>query len=99
MPGSRCIPTTTLIEGMKTWVVGTLPDLNQAAYHENLSYEELAAICNAALLTQAPSVTALVPAQAMQVLILLGLCGSSIERHAQQQTLRRGLAMVAQSAR
>jgi hypothetical protein len=33
----------------------------------------------------------------MQVLILLGLCGSSMERHAQQQMLRRALAMGAQS--
>jgi hypothetical protein len=46
----RGASVTTLIEGMKTWVVGTLPALNQAAYHGSLSYEALAAICNDALL-------------------------------------------------
>jgi hypothetical protein len=94
----RGASVTTLIEGMKTWVVGTLPALNQAAYHGSLSYEALAAICNDALLPQAPPVEALNPEQAMQVLMLLGLCGSSIERHAQQQTLRRALAMMAPPA-
>ena len=94
----RGASVTTVIEGMKTWVVGTLPALNQAAYHGSLSYEALAALCNDELLPQAPPVEALTPAQAMQVLMLLGLCGSSIERHAQQQTLRRALTRVAPPA-
>ena len=94
----RGASVTTLIEGMKTWVVGTLPALNQAAYHGSLSYEALAARCNDELLPQAPPVEELKPAHAMQVLMLLGLCGSSIERHAQQQTLRRALAIVAPPA-
>jgi hypothetical protein len=94
----RDASVTTLIEGMKTWVVGTLPALNQAAYNGSLSYEALAALCNDELLSQAPPVEDVNPEQAMQVLMLLGLCGSSIERHAQQQTLRRALAIVAPSA-
>jgi len=94
----RGASVTTVIEGMKTWVVGILPALNQAAYHGSLSYEALAALCNDELLPQAPPVEALTPAQAMQVLMLLGLCGSSIERHAQQQTLRRALTRVAPPA-
>jgi len=94
----RGASVTTVIEGMKTWVVGILPALNQAAYHGSLSYEALAALCNDELLPEAPPVEALTPAQAMQVLMLLGLCGSSIERHAQQQTLRRALTRVAPPA-
>jgi hypothetical protein len=89
---------TTLIEGMKTWVVGKLPALNHDAYSGNLSYETMATICNDEVLNLAPKVEELNPEHAMQVLMLFGMCGSSIERHAQQQTLRRAQAAVAQPA-
>jgi hypothetical protein len=89
---------TTLIGGMKTWVVGKLPDLNHEAYSGHLSYEAMAALLNDEVLHRAPPVEELNPEQAMQVLMLLGMCGSPIERHAQQQTLRRELAAVEQQA-
>lgn len=81
---------TATIAAMKNWVEATLPRLNQAAYDGDLLAEELAARMNRSLLSYAPHVRELSLHEARQMLVILGLCGSSIERHAQQQAVRGG---------
>jgi hypothetical protein len=82
--------TDSTIGWMKAWLEQRLPGLNELAFNESLRVESLAAILSADLLSQLPPTAALNPRQAWQVLMMLGCCGSSVERHAQQACVRRG---------
>lgn len=86
-PGQRNVAT---IATMKNWAETTLPRLNQAAYEGDLPAEELAARINRGLLSYAPAAHQLSLREARQMLVILGFCGSSVERHAQQQAVRCG---------
>jgi hypothetical protein len=80
---------------MKAWVQEHLPELNELAFNGSLRAEDLAAILSSKLLTRLPPARMLNTRQAWQVLIVLGCCGSSVERHAQQACVRRGKTAAA----
>jgi len=73
---------------MKDWTVAHLPSLNEDVYRRGLPIPAMAAILNERLLYKAPGPEALPRLQAMQLLMILGVVGSSVERHAQQATRR-----------
>ena len=78
------------LDSLGTWLQQRLPALNDLVFNNKLSAESLAAILSSELLTQLPPAAALDTRQAWQVLMILGCCGSSVERHAQQACVRRG---------
>jgi hypothetical protein len=80
---------STWIAGAKAWVLERLPALNRSAYGGHMTDGELACLVNE-VLRGAPPPRDLGGRQAMQALMLLGVCGSSVERHAQQARRRAG---------
>jgi hypothetical protein len=83
---------------MKSWALEHLPRLNGKALTGDLSYRRMAIVLNDALLSRTPRVATLSDEEALQMLVILGIIGSSVERHAQQQFIlmrkisRRGSA-------
>ena len=86
--------TGATIGRVKTWLQRRLPQLNELARTGVLRAESLAAILSSEVLSQLPPADALNTSQAWQVLTILGCCGSSVERHAQQDCVRRGLTAI-----
>jgi len=89
----------------KAWAQDRLPELNRSAYAGLLTPGEVAAAVND-LLRSAPPPGRLDDRRALQALMILGVCGSSVERHAQQTQQRadepvtpgRGLALLRAAA-
>lgn len=80
---------STWIDGARAWVLERLPALNRSAYGGQTTVDEIACLANE-VLRSAPPPRDLGGRQAMQALMLLGVCGSSVERHAQQARRRAG---------
>jgi hypothetical protein len=78
---------THAIEAMKDWVVAQLPRLNRNA-RCGMPVGGMIRVLNRELLAGAPPRCTLTDSTSMQVLSILGLVGSSVERHAQQAAIR-----------
>jgi hypothetical protein len=74
---------------MKSWALEHLPRLNAKALTGDLSYRRMAIVLNEALLSRTPRVATLSDEEALQMLVILGIIGSSVERHAQQQFIKQ----------
>src|SRR3712207_4733452 len=74
---------------MKSWALEHLPRLNAEALTGDLSYRQMAIVLNDALLSRTPRVETLSDEEALQMLVILGIIGSSVERHAQQQCIKQ----------
>jgi len=79
--------TSLWIDAAKAWARDRLPELNDRAYCGRMTADELACLVNK-LLSGAPLPRDFDDRQAMQALMILGVCGSSVERHAQQSQHR-----------
>lgn len=75
------------IDAAKAWARDRLPELNDSAYGGRMTADELAGLVNK-LLSGAPLPRDFDGRQAMQALMILGVCGSSVERHTQQSQHR-----------
>lgn len=82
------------IHAAKAWVGDCLPGLNRSACSGQTTADEIASLVNE-LLRSAPPPHELDDRQAMQALMILGVCGSSVERHAQQAQHRAGEPVTA----
>lgn len=77
------------IDVAKAWACDRLPALNSSAYSGGTTADEMACLVNE-LLERAPEPRDFDDRQAMQALMILGVCGSSVERHTQQSQQRAG---------
>ncbi|MBD6618462.1 hypothetical protein FNW02_22205 [Komarekiella sp. 'clone 1'] len=82
------------INTMIKWVLEKLPLLNEEVYAEKQSPQELAIILNNNILNIAPYPENVNPDDAKKLLVILGIFGSSIERHTQQCFIKKELKAV-----
>lgn len=75
------------ISTLKNWVLTELPILNKQSLDGELSYIDFGKIITQDVLSNLPMVDELHQSQLRSMLTLMGMIGSSIERHAQQQSL------------
>lgn len=77
------------------WISIKLPGLNQKAYQQEITVEDFVAIAHREVLNKLPNIDeSLSQTEAKSLLSALGLLGSSVERHAQQNFIRRQLTLV-----
>lgn len=80
------------INRFKSWVIKHLTTLNFQVFHLQLDPQIMAERINHDCLDQLPSPQSITEQEAIQLIILLGMIGSSIERHTQQQGLTQSEA-------
>ena len=88
-PEGNRVAAPAWIEMAKAWVRDCLPALNSSACSGRTTSDEVIRLVNG-LLRGAPPPREFADRQAMQALMILGVCGSSVERHAQQSQRRAG---------
>lgn len=76
-----------VVDRLKSWARDRLPYLNDAALRGELSYEAFGDIATREVLVDLPTIERLDEDVIRPMLTVLGMLGSAIERHAQQQTL------------
>lgn len=75
------------IESLRAWTLDHLPQLNARALAGELAAADLAALISREALASPPDPQQLGAGDALRLLLVLGLLGSSVERHAQQQSV------------
>jgi len=91
-------------DSLKQWIVCEFYPMNARALREELTPEEMASLVNHHALMELPAIDTLNTREAWQILTLLGILATSVERHTQQAVRRqstaqevipgRGLAML-----
>ncbi len=76
------------VNQLKNWANEQLPLLNEQALQGKLSYSDFGQIVSQEALCNLPDVESLDESQLRPMLTLMGMLGSSTERHAQQQALK-----------
>lgn len=77
---------------LKEWIFSEFYAMNTKALQGELTAEDMASIVNHRALIELPTIDALSTREAWQLLTLLGILGTSVERHAQQAVRRRSPA-------
>ncbi|MEM7129543.1 MAG: hypothetical protein AAF702_24635 [Chloroflexota bacterium] len=78
-------------ESKKSWVADNLPQLNRRALQNDLGFADMATLLNHQVLSDAPHAEETADRDVVGILLTLGLIGSSVERHAQQQKMAQTL--------
>lgn len=84
------------VDPILAWVLAHLPALNAQVYQGQMSAHDMANRVNHTVLNRLPvPVTKFIPIEfRTQLLVLLGMLGSSVERHVQQEFVKAELARV-----
>jgi hypothetical protein len=94
MSSQKVINSDVVINNMKKWLLSNLSSLNEDVYLGKKSHQELAIILNKNILDMSPSPEKLDLDNAKKLLVILGIIGSSIERHTQQCFIKQELMAV-----
>ena len=73
-----------------------LPSLNESAFEGEITTDEMIATVNDVVLSNLPAMESLqANKQSQQLLVVLGLIGSSVERHVQQAAIKQSISTTA----
>jgi hypothetical protein len=78
----------TQIDAILAWTLEYLPALNEQVYQGTRTAKEMAASIEQSILNYLPAIDSTSLELKQQLLVVLGMLGSSLERHAQQEFLK-----------
>lgn len=90
----QIVDSASAIDTMVLWSLNNLPLLNEEVYTNRKSPEELAMVFNKNVLNIAPLAENVNSDDVKKLLVILGMFGSSIERHTQQYFVKNELIAI-----